>query len=292
MLTKRGVGNYGNYKLGDKLLSEYRLTDPILQPVVENLLNGDLESAIASLDIDIKAKQRINNLVGKPDPVISKFIDRMTSLRNDLQEGKNFSGERNIYKVNIHGKDQGDLNWLDWDKPITIEQRDLIYKNIKSISGVDLNDWKDDLGISEAYKDDLPTGSQVQELLIHERGLNKADMPKDKRISLWLNSIGIDGIRYKSEGGTGGRTGIGYNYVVFDENAISIDEHRISEPLHQLGLDLGNKQQQDLFRDNATERDKEITQEIRKEIDTERQGEDRGTDIDQPRNLAKSVTVE
>jgi hypothetical protein len=47
----------------------------------------------------------------------------------------------------------------------------------------------------------------------------------DKEASLFLKRAGIDGIRYP-QGSLSGGSGQGKNYVVFDENAITIEERK------------------------------------------------------------------
>lgn len=126
---------------------------------------------------------------------------------SDIQLERN--KDRNMYRVKIHGdKSVDELNFLRWDKPVNKELFDLIYKA--------------DSNLSERYfhrSDSVPyDGEMLYNALSHY-------FNSDKEASLFLLRVGIDGIKYP----TGYQSRVShedsFNYVVFDENALEIDEH-------------------------------------------------------------------
>lgn len=147
-------------------------------------------------------------------------------IKNENKEGIKYltenkdlfnSVERNLYKVTLHkGKTPDQYTWLEWDKPLTNEQRNLV---IKAIEDKTFRTWT-------AFGDPLETvdrldttGKDVYISLEKEYGAKKA--------SLMLLEAGIDGIKYPAESisrGATSDTARGFNYVVFDENAVTIEE--------------------------------------------------------------------
>ncbi len=115
---------------------------------------------------------------------------------NRLLEIKKKISDPQFYKVTIHeGKSPSEYDYIEWRDRVSDSQREKIGQDLaENITG------------EEAYK-----------VLSKKLG-------SDKKASDYLLSKGIDGISYKSEKGTGGKTGEGRNYVVFDPKSIRVDE--------------------------------------------------------------------
>jgi len=115
----------------------------------------------------------------------------------------------NLYKVKIHGdKTIDELNFIRWDKELAPEQLKAISKQSQKEN------------VKDFTKSDFPqTGEWLNTFLVGNAKLNP------KEASLFLLRAGIDGIQYPTEYTTKGEHENSYNYVVFDENAIDIEEH-------------------------------------------------------------------
>ncbi len=116
-------------------------------------------------------------------------IDKLLEIKRKISDPQ-------LYKIAIHeGKSPSEYDYIDWREILTENQR-------KKIGG--------------EFGDNV-TGEEVYKSLSQELG-------SDQKASEFLLSKGIDGISYKSAKGTGGKTGEGRNYVIFDTDAIRIDE--------------------------------------------------------------------
>jgi hypothetical protein len=131
---------------------------------------------------------------------------------------KALDSSRNLYKVSLHkGKEAGEYTWLEWDKPLTSEQKNLIKE--KALKSEKLKNSK---GFIEYELTDKSvfTGNDVYASLMRK-------LASDKNASLFLLESGIDGIKYPAESISSGAksdNARGFNYVVFDENAVTVDE--------------------------------------------------------------------
>lgn len=116
-------------------------------------------------------------------------IDRLMSIKKKISDPQ-------FYKVSVHkGKSPSEYDYIDWAVPLSESQRKKIGRDLpENISG------------ESFYKS-----------LVEELG-------SDKKTSEFLLSKGVDGITYKSNKGTGGKSGKGRNYVVFDSNSIEVEE--------------------------------------------------------------------
>jgi hypothetical protein len=125
--------------------------------------------------------------------------------------------ERLLYKVSLHnGKKPSEYTWLEWDKPLTKEQRNIIIKAIEDKDFKTRTAYGNPLEVVDTLG---TTGKQVYESLAFEFG--------QKQASLLLLENGIDGVKYPAESiarAATSDTARGFNYVVFDENAVSIEE--------------------------------------------------------------------
>ena len=142
---------------------------------------------------------------------------------------------RNLYTVTLHkGKSPDQYDYLRWDHPVTEEQigkiKDL-YDHLSNIA-----DYKQASVLSRVVErgdfNNL-TGEQVYDkIMLDVNGLRSvlekefgSDVwgSSDKIASLLLLQNGIDGIKYPSEYLSKGTHEDSFNYVVFDENAVEID---------------------------------------------------------------------
>lgn len=158
---------------------------------------------------------------GKPQNYISEELaDRVLPLIPEKVS-------RNLYRVSIHkGKGPGEYTWLDWDKPVSAKNLD----NIK-------------MSIAANYSDDNPYFAPLRDLanrMTPQYGWEKGVSSLTGREAYWeiakilgsakdasdfLMNAGIDGNRVPVGYFGGKQTEGAYNYVVFDPNAITIEEH-------------------------------------------------------------------
>jgi hypothetical protein len=134
----------------------------------------------------------------------------------------------NLYKVSLHkGKTLEQYTWLEWDSPIT-EDVKRIFEKIGFIWDFE----KTPLTQGKAYANFT---SQIDEKL-------KDRSAAQRQISLLLLENGIDGVKFPSESisrGATSETAEGFNYVVFDENAITIEEQiKFQKTLSSKGISL------------------------------------------------------
>ena len=161
---------------------------------------------------------------------------------------------RNLYKVTLHkGKEVGEYEWLGWGKKNTEAQLRKIQARAKKegLSLKPITEIKDGMkvqgegtiGVKESEfgekytlemdsgaifslsKEDawrligeVKTGGNLYQSITQELG-------SDKEASLFLLRAGIDGIKYPTGTLSGIKNSKDFNYVVFDENAITIEEH-------------------------------------------------------------------
>ena len=204
---------------------------------------------------------------------IRMYDELIKLVKNDKFEYE-LEKNRNLYTVNIESKNTNDFRWMDWDNPIDIQLRDDLYKVLKDIKSgkvkapeylnkkeIDLKEWEDVLGISEDYFEEIAEGRQIYDLLTY---LMDKGQSNEKNTSLFLKDyLKLDGNRYYAMGATGGANKDTYNYVVFDDKAISIKEHSLFEPSKRFpNFNVTKKP----FRENATQEQKDLTSQLRKEL--------------------------
>lgn len=137
-----------------------------------------------------------------------------------------------IYGVSLHkGKTPDQYTWLEWDRGVDrkIENKaqelfEKEYPNKTDYYGrpIDLRNqyYKDSRGKILEFEDSAKGGEKLYRSLAMILG-------SAKEASLFLLRAGIDGIKYPAESrsrGTTSDTARGFNYVVFDENAVTIDK--------------------------------------------------------------------
>ncbi len=203
-----------------------------------------------------------------------------------------FDGERaeneNLGNIKVDGKDEHAPSVLDAlsvlfgkNAKSELEGYDLSSKEIdrmmdikKKISNPklykativngDYLDWHSNLTDTQKNKlkeiDTNGNGEQVYKNLSKKLG-------GDKQASDYLESKGVDGIIYKSNKVTGGKEGIGRNYVVFNHDKISIDE--INGEKQQLPQPKGEANKASSSEGNSTEQ--KITSDKVSELETKKQ---------------------
>jgi uncharacterized protein YerC len=162
------------------------------------------------------AKTSPSEIQRKEIPNVIKAAKGVIKELQDIIASKEIKQEKSqlIYKVSLQkGKDQSEYTWLEWDKPLSQKQIDLILNNLPN------NPAKRNK--VENLKNNInKNGSELYKML--------SDIfNSDKQASLFLLENGIDGIKYPAESiarGATSDTARGFNYVVFDENAVSIEE--------------------------------------------------------------------
>lgn len=140
---------------------------------------------------------------------------------------------RNLYSVTLHeGKEASEYDYLRWDSALTPSQIAKI--KAQGLSEKLMDRWGRDVTNKGYYPNSISmstgtTGQSLYNQLQHEFDLS------DKEASLFLLRAGIDGIQYPSEYQSKGTQEDSFNYVVFDENAITVNEHAMFSIIGERG---------------------------------------------------------
>ncbi len=137
-----------------------------------------------------------------------------------------------IYKVSLHqGKKPGEYDWLEWDKPVSGEMASKIIVQLEreGVSEEELKEIEDSLGLSDEYLGQAETGEAIYNVLgdyisREDSQTEEAENQRRKETSLFLLEAGIDGIKFPSGTLSGVKDSPHFNYVVFDENAVTIED--------------------------------------------------------------------
>jgi hypothetical protein len=165
---------------------------------------------------------------------------------------------RNLYRVTLNkGKDDV---WLDWDKPVPKDVAEKLIKKfetgelklqeqlgtrkfVEGLRGIDVNARLKKRGFTikngkvydnngtEVPKKAIENQAKLwnSQSVYRDAGHFYRDLShmlgSDRIASMELKDLGIDGIRYPTESLSGKKGSDKFNYVVFDESAIEIDEH-------------------------------------------------------------------
>jgi hypothetical protein len=188
---------------------------------VDNLLIsklGDLDGVIGALEKRIEKKIRSGG--GKRAGIWDEPLRVAKQLKED--NAVTFGGTRNVYKATLHkGKDPSEYVYLDWDKPVSVGDLNTIKMGAAKNWAPELQkDFMSALDYRKQIGDGKTRGQFVYEQLSRILG-------SDREASRFLLDAGIDGIRYPSGTLSGIKKSDKYNYVVFDDRAITVDE-RIS----------------------------------------------------------------
>lgn len=210
-----GWGLYFTDKKG--IAEEYARLNERTADISKSERNRLAKGKIYEVQAAIQGSPTIEELryeVNKWGKVIENWSDgeRKRKGLSEIEELKKYievAVVRNLYTVKIHGdKSIDELNFLRWDKPIG-----------SAINGKILNSLSDTDNIEFSLRENIySNGESVYRKLSSLLG-------SDESASLFLLRVGIDGIQYPSEFQSKGTHEESFNYVVFDENAIEIDEH-------------------------------------------------------------------
>ena len=163
----------------------------------------------------------------------SVFSDYTEEIRQWLED-QGYDVEkpsRNLYKVTLHkGKDPSEYTWLDWEQPVSDDNFNKIveqlYKEAETIIPDPIGpygpkDKKEFLKNSfvDVFRYADASGDRIY------RELSRQLFNGDKETSIFLLRAGIDGIRYPVGSLTGNIKSDKKNYVVFDENAVEIENN-------------------------------------------------------------------
>jgi hypothetical protein len=200
-------------------LARYNVSiSPLQRSVIENthydLLSLDTDSSTAKEN----GYETIDDF--KKAIEITSEIDNIGLL---------FEPDRNLYKVKIHGdKTIDELNFIRWDKPLwNIDNAIETIKNQLETEGFTVIESSKEYIKGIKKKGEYDTNFSIRENQSGEQvyGALSSLLGSDKEASLFLLRAGIDGIIYPTEFQSKGEHDDSFNYVVFDENAIEIEEH-------------------------------------------------------------------
>ncbi len=228
-----GAGLYFTSKR--KIAEEYaeRLSDTQYELRYKGKPASDIEKAAHNM-FSIHGAQSVEEAIEqakeargsfKGDAEVEKIYDGIIGVLSNSKMS-DFSEERvptgSLYKVKIHeGKDVERLDFIRWDKEITRSQLNKIELALKKQypnfdwenAGLDLHDMIEATG-EEVYR-------AISNYL---EDFSDSKQEADKLSSDLLLKGGIDGIQYPSEYQSRGSHEDSFNYVVFDESAIEIEE--------------------------------------------------------------------
>ena len=197
-----------------------------------------------------------NLIIPKKNPNMSQEEYAGKARRGEIKPLKEFNTKEEAEQWLREEDKKAEYTWLEWDRDVPKKQLDEISKNVLdktlviNTTGIfqfqkngkfyrgekTNNEWKfidRNTGESVSYSE----VSNAWQELYNEEVLDKKEfkfykrledfLESDKNASLFLLESGIDGIKYPAEStvrGTTSDTARGFNYVVFDENAITIEE--------------------------------------------------------------------
>jgi hypothetical protein len=207
--------------------------------------------------IDNNEGQDTYDLVHENYEAAKLAIDQYEVLKREYDNGdlKVKKNQRNLYKVSLHeGKKPSDYTWLEWyddidrDNPAIKEVLEQAEKNqswtnhFKKWIAVEYPSFAKDFNtlnssqkamIVDDYEQSTGRKSNVEFRLETGEDLYRKVQSmtgSEKEASLFLLRNGIDGIRYPADSLSGNPNSPGYNYVVFDENAVTIEEQILFQP--------------------------------------------------------------
>ena len=253
----------GNGNNMDILLNGKKVKEDDINKIAWNEFTGtgrNKEAAIKNIESDIKRYER--------EGIFPNSIPKLKEAKKYLEDNDLRMAPGNLYKTNIYGDTPvSELNFMRWDKELNPELKNkiaeqMIEENI--ISRQLLNDLnKIDFSkqshlepvkeleiLKEKYGQDMflkaravesnPTnkyGSNTGENFYE--GLARA-FGSDKAASELLHKSGINGIQYPTDFQARGTHKGKYNYVVFDDKAVSIAEKNgkpvsVAEKRYRLG---------------------------------------------------------
>ncbi|GHT33111.1 hypothetical protein FACS189434_06470 [Bacteroidia bacterium] len=184
-------------------------------------------------------------IAGQKSKRAGEFNKQKYKFLSDLQHGEitGFNtNQKQILKVKIHGdKTTDELNFLRWDKEATPEQKEKIINEIEKDNIPNSYNYQyiteEELKYAESEElkrlieriRKADTGQKIYGAIENyiagnEYGYEYNDIADKEKASEFLLAAGIDGIQYPTEFQSRGQHEDSFNYVVFDENAIEIEE--------------------------------------------------------------------
>ena len=171
----------------------------------------DLNKLLRNEDVtfDNAAAEASEGDLKKRISLLEQAIDYANN--NDIK----FREGGNLYKTNIYGdKPVSELNFMRWDKPLTEEHRQAVLNQVEN-TNARYNFYSN--GEKERLRNSFESGRDLYKLLSKE-------FNSDLKASSFLLEAGINGIQYPAEYQSKGTHENAYNYVVFDDKALSIAE--------------------------------------------------------------------
>jgi hypothetical protein len=174
-------------------------------------------NVVSNFENDLKKynETRVNKFKGDNESILKQVYNTAIEEINELFKGNEdkqidrLSGESKgvLYKTTLHkGKTPEQYDYIRWDKVLTPEQVNKVKKGLVNIGA--------NLG---AYNIDNITGKDLYRLLHYNV------LKSQKDTSLFLLENNIDGIQYPSKFISGKTNENDFNYVVFNENAIEVE---------------------------------------------------------------------
>jgi len=186
-----------------------------------NIVSNDVYDILHSIFAnDFKKTNAIDDLKsrwrGRSGEVVKKGVEAI--------ESSNIKPNRNLYRVTLHkGKKPGEYEWLDWNEDVGEERADRI---IRQAAKEGKSEFVPEDITDRGFWEDMPGKDLYDELTSYFRTLEGETIGGgQKAASLFLLRAGIDGIRYPAGSLSGMKDTGAKNYVVFDAEAITIDEH-------------------------------------------------------------------
>ncbi|WP_372647772.1 LPD23 domain-containing protein [Draconibacterium sp.] len=197
--------------LAEKLFNYWSLDE------IKEVLNRGLEISTDSEGIEL-AKIKDSDIVVANRP---NAEEKANEIISDIL---NILPKRNLYKVKIHGdKTIDELNFLRWDKEVPQNKLDDIIDQAKKENIYQKRNNREIISGVSTGQFFIPVNHSVAgEMLYNELSLALGDQ---KAASEFLLRAGIDGIQYPTEYTSKGEHEDSFNYVVFDENAVEIEDH-------------------------------------------------------------------
>jgi hypothetical protein len=182
-------------------------------------------------------KNELNDLEEKQSQYTKlDLADKIKTYRDLIDIIENYKGK--VYSVTLFkGENESDYDLLLWDSPVNVEQLEKIFIEAEKIGGIPLKEgWyfsETKYGITPEL---LAEGYSNVNLFDERSSVVKGDrlyshlakeLGSDKEASLFLLRAGIDGIKYKSGTLSGMEDKEGYNYVIFDDDDVTIENKEL-----------------------------------------------------------------
>jgi len=182
---------------GESVESVIRRVTREMDKVISNKPSGDMIADTARNSI-IKSRK--------------KTLNALYELKKTGDSSMGAAGY--VYDVSLHkGKDPSEYEYMRWDKTVPENQLNIINSDLPL--GFEKRNGK--------FKEGIKGEDLYHKLKDYQRDIVGSDNPARGASSILLET-GIDGIKFPSGTLSGVKKSKDYNYVVFDENAITIDK--------------------------------------------------------------------